>query len=671
MTSPVTSGRGGTFQARVERNALADISAARLSMLELGDQSLCFGRIDVAATATDPAERWYIGRLSVSDEDNEPVVVDWRAPAAEPFYRATGREPMGLARRRHFASQGRVLRGIDDEFFGETAATLERGSVVGQGALIAALESSRSGKLGDIVATIQAEQDEVIRAPLPGVLVVQGGPGTGKTVVALHRAAYLLYTHRFPLEGQGVLVIGPNRLFLSYIEQVLPSLGEAGVEIAMLADLVPGIRAAGVDEPRVGALKADLRMCRLLAHAVRDRQRPLRDTAAIPWGVEWLRITPEESTELVAHARRRSRSHNAGRRHFETAFFELLASKMRHPLDPEALRDRIRLLPETREALERMWPRLSAPELLNDLFGSMPLLRLASRGDFSEDELRLLHRPRAAHPDEIVWHLDDVPLVDEALELLGPRSKKEAEHQAIRTYGHIVVDEAQDLSPMELRVVDRRSLNGSITIVGDVAQSTSPGGHDDWDAVLERLPQKRPPRTAELLVGYRVPAPSMRFAARVLPLAAPGLAAPSSIRETGDEPVVTGTSDAGFDEALADAVRREVIAAGSGNVAVVAALDWVERCEDALTGQGVDFGRAQKGHLDHQVTVAPVRLVKGLEVDSCIVVEPSAILDGEHRGAQNLYVALTRATKRLTVLHVAPLPAVLTTEPTPGSSSPT
>ncbi|MGB1631659.1 MAG: HelD family protein, partial [Acidimicrobiales bacterium] len=236
--SRVTAGyqpqRGGTEQHRHERESIVETAVNRLSQLNLGDRALVFGRIDPEGTG----ERFYIGRTGVWDREQDPVVVDWRAPIAEPFYRATGREAMGIERRRHFATRGRTLLGIDDEVFGALADVSSGEEVRGQGALIAAIEASRTGRLGDIVATIQGEQDEIIRAPMPGVLLVQGGPGTGKTVVALHRAAYLLYTHRFPLEGQGVLVVGPNRLFLAYIEQVLPSLGEAGVEIAVLGDLL-------------------------------------------------------------------------------------------------------------------------------------------------------------------------------------------------------------------------------------------------------------------------------------------------------------------------------------------------------------------------------------------------------------------------------------------------
>lgn len=660
MTSTTEVGPGGTFQARFERDVIAEQMAIRLSQLHLGDQSLCFGRIDSPAPIAEggETERFYIGRLAVSDEHQNHVVVDWRAPIAESFYRATGRDPMGLVRRRHFATRGRTLLDIDDEFFGDAALGLDDGSVQGQGALIAALESSRSGKLSDIVATIQGEQDEVIRSPLPGILVVQGGPGTGKTVVALHRAAYLLYTHRFPLDGQGVLVIGPNRLFLSYIEQVLPSLGEAGVEIAVLGDLVPHVRSQGTEAPDVARLKGELRMCKLLAKAVRDRQRSLPRTVEIPVGVEILRLTPDDTSDIVASARRRARTHNAGRKFVEQGFFEKLASKMREPIDATVLRERIRDLVEVRAALERMWPVLMPGDLLRDLFGSRALLRLAGSRWFSHDELDMLFRRRREEVGSVVWTSHDVPLLDEALEMLGPR-RTHKDDDAIRTYGHIVIDEAQDLSPMELRVIDRRSLNGSMTIVGDIAQATGAHAHDSWQSVLEHLPDKREPRFAELTTGYRLPGPSMELASRVLRVAAPGLRPPTSVRQTGDEPIITQSSEEHFSSDLAAALRRELAAVGSGNVAVIAPSSWVERVAAALDAEGVDYGRATRGTLDHRITITPVALVKGLELDACVVVEPGEILDHEYRGAQALYVALTRATKRLTVLHVGALPAVL------------
>jgi DNA helicase IV len=311
-----------------------------------------------------------------------------------------------------------------------------------------------------------------------------------------------------------------------------------------------------------------------------------------------------------------------------------------------------------REALERMWPILTPAELLNDLFGSHGLLQLAGKRHFSDAELNQLYRPRAADAGAIIWKATDVPLLDEALELLGPRPRH-ADVDGIRTYGHIVVDEAQDLSPMELRMIDRRSLNGSMTIVGDIAQATAAHAHDSWEDVLRWLPDRREPRRVELTIGYRVPGPAMELASRVLRLAAPDLTPPSSVRSEGDEPIITGSSEGGFARDLAEAVRRESTAVGSGNIAIIAAGSMVADVEAALADQGVVFGRALRGNLNEQVTVVPVTLAKGLELDGVIVVEPAEILESEHRGAQALYVALTRATRRLTVLHKRPLPDIL------------
>ena len=675
MREGVVDGQGGTFQNRYERDVVWERVGVRLHQLEIGERSLVFGRIDTEPADTGPVDgaqadperadgeqdglTYYIGRIAVADEHSEPVVVDWRAPLAESFYRATGVDPMGLRRRRHFASRGRVLLGIDDELFGTATAALDEGQVQGHGALIAALEETRSGKLSDIVGTIQAEQDRIIRSELPGVLVVQGGPGTGKTVVALHRAAYLLYSHRFPLQGQGVLVVGPNRVFLSYIEQVLPSLGEAGVQIAVLGDLVPNVRTTGRDPVDVGRVKGDQRMIRVIRRAVADRERPLRETLRVPYGVQRLTVTVGQSQDIVHQARRRARTHNAGRKHVEQMFFERLAASSRDEDDtPEIVRDRTRREPEVVEALERMWPVLTPAELLNDLMGSRGLMRSAAQRYLADEEWQLLLRPRRANPTEIVFTSNDVPLLDEALEALGPRPRhKEAD--AVRTYGHIVVDEAQDLTPMELRVLDRRSLNGSMTIVGDIAQATGAWPHDDWDSVLEHLPERRPPRHAELLTGYRVPGPIMDLAAKVLPLAAPGLTPPTSIRHTGDAPIIESVDDEKLGDGVVAAVRRELDVIGAGNLGIVAPDAMVDEVEAVLTAAGVAFGRATRQGLDRQVTVVPISLAKGLELDSVVVVEPGRILTDEPRGAQSLYVALTRSTQRLSIVHTGELPAIL------------
>ncbi len=657
LTAGFEPSSGGTNQARFERESVVEGVVNRLTQLDLGDRALIFGRIDTA----DIDEMFYIGRLGVWNDDHDPVVVDWRAPAAEPFYRATGRSPMGLERRRHFATRARTLLDLDDEVFGDLTGDPHGHNdpqARGQGALIAALESERTGRLGDIVATIQGEQDEIIRAPRQGVMVVQGGPGTGKTVVALHRAAYLLYTHRFPLEGQGVLVVGPNRLFIAYIEQVLPSLGEAGVHVAVLADLLrPKVGVDELDTEDVARIKGDFRMADVVGQAVSDRERPLRDDLVVGLGVQRLRLTVGESKQIINEGRRRSRSHNSGRRVVEDQLFEALGRSARKRVDPSEVRDRLRGDLRVREALEWMWPVLTPAHLLHDLFGSRALLRSANDGRFTEDEIQLLGRPRSPHVEEVIWRFQDVPLLDEARAHLGYRPGKRDE-DAVRTYGHICVDEAQDLSPMELRMVSRRSLNGSMTVVGDIAQATGAWANSSWDQIIGALPERHVSQHRELTVGYRIPELTMSLAKQVLPHAAPGLQPPKAVRPGGDLPRIV-TAVESIESVVAEVVSHEIGEVGEGNISVVLPDSLVEPVRAALTAANLVFGGASRHGLDQQVTVVPVRLVKGLEVDSAIVVEPARIVAEERQGVRSLYVALTRATKRVTVVHHEPLPAYL------------
>ena len=660
LTAMVEVGQGGTNQARFEREAIWDSVAARLGQLDMGDAALIFGRIDQEAEAG--GGRFYIGRVGVWDVDQDPVVVDWRAPIAEAFYRATGPVPMGLERRRYLVSRGRVVVGIEDELFGdpERFRDGDGNRLKGEGALIAALETARTGRLGDIIGTIQAEQDDIIRAPLSGVHAVQGGPGTGKTVVALHRAAYLLYTHRFPLEGQGVLVVGPNRLFLAYIEQVLPSLGEAGVQMATLGDVVGGVR---VDDRReqaeVGRLKGDLRMVRFVSKAVRTRQRPMRADLRIGHGLQWLVLPVEESQRIVDQARRRYRTHNAARKFVEAEFYEALVASGRGDLDPEALRERLRGELSVREALEWMWPVLTPAQLLNDLLGSRALIRSADPS-LTTEQVDALYRERVTQPDDFLWTASDAPLLDEARAVLGARPGRR-EEDTVRTYGHIVIDEVQDLSPMDLRMLDRRSLNGSMTVVGDIAQATGAWAHDNWEGILRHLPNRRPPVRHELTVGYRIPGPLMDVAARVLAVAAPDLAPPRSVRGDGDPPrfvALTGEQAEKLD-GLAEVVRSELEAVGAGNLAVVTTDSQAADVEDALERAGIAYGRPTRQGLDAQVAVVPVSLVKGLEVDGAVVVEPARMVRERAQGLRALYVALTRATRRVAIVHAEPLPPVL------------
>ena len=731
-------GRGGTFQSRTERDVIVRTSLARLEQLDIGDQALTFGRIDrvadpggpdptpvpthngdMAATrngVTGPTETFHIGRLAISGPDHEPLVVDWRAPVAEPFYRATGRDPLGLVLRRHLALQGRTVVSVEDERFtgpGPVTDTVEQragapldgdlgGELIvgdlpigGPAALLAALDRARSGRMTDIVSTIQAEQDEIIRSPLSGVLVVQGGPGTGKTAVALHRAAYLLYTHRFPLERQGVLVVGPNPLFLRYIEQVLPSLGETGVTLSTVAGLVPEIKIRENGPADVARLKGDVRMAKVIARAVRTRQHPLSEDVLVPYGALVLRLTAAESRTIVEGARRRPGTHNGRRRLVEQSVAQVLADRARQTQqrlgvgtpssvtafpgyeDPSGQDDdefdfedfsrKVRRVPELAEALDRMWPRLSPHELLHDLYGAVPLISAASRGVLSSEEQALLKRPRSTSFDEVAWTPADAALVDEARHLLGPRTG--GPDEAVRKYGHIVADEVQDLSPMQLRMLNRRSLAGSMTVVGDIAQATAPWAPTSWDDIVEHLPRRRPARTVELTVSYRTPAEVLAVARRVLAVANPELTAPKPVRRTGVEPTMIQVTGDGGPATTGDLVRavaavatEEVEAMRPGRVAIIAPESLREVLSDALAEAGtpvVDARDMRKGGLSEPLVLLAADSANGLEFDSVLVVEPAVIAGETARGLRTLYVALTRPTQRLTVVSLTTPPPAL------------
>ena len=767
LDSVLDLGRGGTFQSRTERDIVVRTSLARLAQLDIGDQALCFGRIDRrAAGDAGGLESFHIGRLAVSGESHEPLVVDWRAPVAEPFYRATGLDPQGLARRRHLAVRGKTVVGVEDEYFAQPAdgspaagpgqgtlgsgtpeGLLEDGLALGgPGALLAALGQARTGHMADIVGTIQREQDEIIRAPLAGVLMVQGGPGTGKTAVALHRAAYLLYTHRFPLERQGVLVVGPNPLFLRYIEQVLPSLGETGVTLSTVSGLVPEVRVRAADPPEVARLKGEARMARVIAQAVRTRQRPLRRDVAAPFGATTLRLTVGASTEIVAAARRRPGTHNARRRFVESQVVRRLADQYERfrrsgsvaagsgeawpggppadeqldlfgptaepaapaPLDPADFGRQVRQLPAVAEALDRMWPRLSPHEFLHDLLGARPLLAAAGKGILTSAEQDLLLRPRSASLDEVGWTAADAALVDEARTALGPRRARgararaqvrertaqareqvgywptgldpnptptgpAADEEGVRAFGHIVVDEVQDLSPLQLRMLARRSLSGSMTAVGDIAQATGPWAPQSWDDVAAHLTPNRPPRLVELTVSYRTPAEVVEVAARVLAVAAPDIAPPRPVRRSGNRPAFFVVAPKELGQAVADAAEAEVAAVAPGRTAVLVPAPLVGEVSRALAERGLEAvdPRDPRGQgLAAALVLLPAGESNGLEFDSVVVVEPALIAAGEAvgregpplattRGLRTLYVALTRPTRRLSVVSSGALPAGL------------
>ena len=686
MEGVLDRGKGGTPQARAERDVIVRSSLHRLEQLDIGYRSLCFGRIDQAPAGPDDSgagETFYIGRLAISGEHHEPLVVDWRAPVAEPFYRATGRHPMGLTRRRHFATDGPRLLAIEDELFSVQHYRAGRShsrqppepELVGSSVLIAALERSRTPHMSDIVATVQVEQDQVIRAPLPGVLVVQGGPGTGKTAVALHRAAYLLYTHRFPLERQGVLVVGPNQVFLRYISQVLPSLGESGVTLSTVGGLYSEARATGREDRNVASLKGQAAMAQVIAKAVRDRQRPLAQDVTVPFGSAILRISPVDSAEAVAAARRRRGPHNAKRRFAEAVVVNTLAAQYARAraragqsvswsqqVDEEELAGQIRRLPEVTEAVQRIWPKLSERELLHDLFGAKALIQLAGRQLLSPTQVSMLYRPRSGSMQDIAWTEADLALLDEARVLLGSVGKSAGEDEP-RTYGHIVVDEAQDLSPMQLRMLARRSMSGSMTVVGDVAQSTSLTAPDSWDEVTAHLPQNRPSRLAELSVNYRTSAEVMEVAGRVLALTAPQLRSPRSVRSSGEPARTVRVDGDELAREVAETAKAELLAVGEGTVGVICPSTLVAALAEAMApgGANLPLSVAASQGLGPAITLTTLDVVKGLEFDAVLVVEPSELV--AESGLRGLYVALSRPTRRLAILHSGPLPDALSGVP--------
>jgi DNA helicase IV len=677
--------RGGTFQALAERDIRVRNSLSRLEHLQIGGEGLVFGRIDrEPEPGAERAEEFHIGRLAISDTDQEPLVVDWRAPVAEPFYRATGAVPMGLTRRRHFLTHARRVVDLEDEFFdAEGAADGRNLGLSGAQVLLAALERSRTGRMRDIVATVQREQDQVIRAPLAGVLIVQGGPGTGKTAVALHRAAYLLYTHRFPLERQGVLVVGPNALFLRYIGQVLPSLGETGVELSTVTGLFGDVSPTATERPEIARLKGDSRMARVLARAIGDRQRPLRRAVRVPFGRLELQITPEMSADVVGAAKRRPGTHNSRRRAVENLLWNHLAEQLERRALPTSageandpapavshqdLGRQLRRVPEVAEALDRMWPVLRASELLHDLFGSTALLDLAGRPILDEAERRALYRPRGLSLDGVAWTVADMALLDEARALLGAPRRRAEPGDDPRSFGHIVVDEAQDLSPMELRMLTRRSLSGSMTVVGDIAQGTTGWAPSSWDQIVRHLPVRRGWRQVELTVNYRTPAEIMSVAARVLEAATPGMVPPEAIRSSGEQPRILrsapGTLADGLASLVSETVAGELVAvtdAGGveGTVGVIAPPSLVQAIALALGAAGLPSGLVGDGALDAVVSVLAVDDAKGLEFDALIVVEPALLVEQACQGLRALYVALTRSIRRLAIVHSAPLPEVL------------
>lgn len=709
LETAMRQGNEGTHQNRSERDSFTSLYTDRLAALDAVESRLLFGRTD-----TDDGSTW-IGRIGLTTEAQQVLQIDWRAPAAAPFYQATAARPLGVRRRRHITTEGRAVTALSDEVLDPELAATD-GSDSSDSALLAALGAARTGRMGDIVATIQSEQDRIIRSTSKGALVVQGGPGTGKTAVALHRAAYLLYTHRDRLERSGVLVLGPTSVFLRYVEAVLPSLGETGVVLSSIAELVPGVVATHRDTDEVAALKGDAVMARVLDGAVRARQRvPARGVTMHVTDVD-VRLSAQVIARAGRDARRDHEGHNAARVPFLNHVLNQAATRLARvrSLDPgdsyvrEELLDELRTTREVRRELNLLWMPLTATRVLQELLSRPAELAAAADGVLTPEQQALLIRPADAP-----FTVEDVPLLDELAELIGDSSvasdvdtarraaeERRAEAFAARVlessqsydsegleaysamvsgeelasrfvesgpvltlaeraagdrdwaYGHVVVDEAQELSPMAWRAVARRCPSRSMTVVGDLAQTSNGAGARSWAQALDEVTHGVW-RVEELTINYRTPARIARLADRVLAAMDRDVSAPRAVREGDHDPVDHRVDD--LEPGVVDVVRGLVDLPGRS--VVVAPVALVEPLRAALAVAGVDVA-AGVGGLDAAVAVMTATQVKGLEFDHVVVAEPAVVGAGPS-GLADLYVALTRATSRLDLVRTGPLPPSL------------
>jgi len=713
------SAPGGTHQNRSERDAFARIYEDRIGQLREIDERLAFGRLELEPEETsesDPegtAERpvRYIGRIGLRDDDQRPLLLDWRVPQARAFYQATAATPLGARARRHLQSKGRDIVRIDDEIFDAELLETDAASLQGEAALMASLTAERTGRMGDIVATIQAEQDSIIRSELRGALVVQGGPGTGKTAVALHRAAFLLYSHRERLSASGVLIVGPSRSFLRYIEAVLPSLGETGVVLASLGQLFPGVDARRDDVDSVAQLKGSLDMADLIKRAVRSRRVVPTETQRLEINGEILDVPADLIRAAMQKAWDSHKPHNLARVIFNKAAIagisRLLADQLRahgntiDDADQKWLREDIRTAYDVKVALNTAWMPLTPEKLINDLYARPNWLRnLTPR--WTPQQRDLLRRERDAP-----FTISDVALLDEAAELLGEvdvahtaaererkqQRKRDVENAAaaIRnmgvdgmidaetlaegfeasaerattaelaaadrswTYGHIVVDEAQELSPMQWRLLARRNPLKSFTIVGDVAQASAAAATNSWGAALAADVGDEW-RLEELTVNYRTPSQIVAVAEAVALAHNVSITPSRAVRESEWPVDVTVVSPEDLGSRVGQIVAADREISSDGTLAVIVSDSLTSSVVDALQQNFAgEVGEGAAG-LNKPIAVLTPRESKGLEFDSVVVVEPQCIVDEISRGAAALYVAMTRSTQRLSIVASQGLP---------------
>ncbi len=711
------AGSHGSPTQRTERDSFATMYEDRLAQLRAVEDRLVFGRLD-----TEAGERRYIGRIGLSSSNHEPILTDWRAEAARPFYEATPSNHGDIVMRRHITLNFREVVGIEDEVLDVHSEQVDRassaGTLTGEGALMASLSSRRTGKMTDIVATIQAEQDRIIRSDIAHAVVVQGGPGTGKTAVALHRAAYLLYTHRRTLDRSGVLIIGPSSTFLHYIDQVLPSLGETGVVSRTIADLIPGVTATAEDSPRAAQLKGERRMANAIANAISARQRVPRDLPIVKINGFAVPMLAGDVELAIADARRTRQPHNKARETFVRSMIESLRARYCEQLDytPEQaelndVSQQLRMNDDIRKALNLAWLPMTGMWLIDQLFSKPVQLRRFAPW-LSDADINALVREKGAP-----LTTSDIPLLDEAMERLGPdprEAARRAEAQAQRaeeeqyakdalaqagigagivtasmlvdgingatdaeataqraaadrewTYGHIVVDEAQELTAMDWRMLIRRCPSRSFTIVGDVAQTSALGGTRSWKHTMDRLFGEQSWELNELTIDYRNPREVSTLASNFATREGLYISTVNAVRAIPDSVERITVADeivlrAEVADQATSLVKQFVSADGTGRVAVIvpdSELDnWrtvVRRAlREELSAQQSARLDAQN-EWDEQVSICNTQAVKGLEYDAVMVVQPAAIeqeAPARLVAASDLYVAMTRPTQKLLIV---------------------
>ncbi|MFD0373111.1 HelD family protein [Streptomyces sp. NPDC127114] len=617
------------------------------ALADLADTPLFFGRLDYLHT-TQEGQRFYIGRRHVHDADGDPMVIDWRAPVSQPYYQASKQNPQDVGLRRRFGYTGGDLTAYEDEHLSDPTE-LERTSRL----LQAEIERPRVGPMRDIVATIQPEQDEIVRSDLSGTVCVQGGPGTGKTAVGLHRVAYLLYAHRERLARTGTLVIGPNRSFLHYIEQVLPALGELEVKQATVDDLVAHVEVRGTDEAATAVVKGDARMAEVLRRAVWSHVTLPTEPLMVVRGSRRWRVPAYELEEIVRELTDRDIRYGAAREALPQRIAHAVLVRMEQA--GEAPDDRVQNAVARNAAVKAVvkecWPAVDPAKLVLRLLSDPDFLAEHAAGILDEDEQKLLLWAKPARSVKTAeWSAADAVLVDEAADLV----------ERTHSLGHVVVDEAQDLSPMQYRAVGRRCTTGSATVLGDLAQGTTPWATQSWAQALAHL-GKPDAVVEELTAGFRVPREVIAYASRLLPHMSPGLAPVESVRENPGSLEVRRsepeTLDADVITACLDALTHE------GSIGLIAADARITPLAEALTAAGMPFlSPGEETTAESRLTLVPASLAKGLEYDYVVLDEPAAVVDGEpdeRTGLRRLYVALTRAVSGLTVVHAADLPEQL------------